>query len=101
MENTELDACGPHATQQPTLIWKHLPALQGPSPNTNKNELAEVLSALRMEQARGRRNLMLALGEREQFNTECLSRMEKYQESQIGTITLQLTLLTRRLQREQ
>ena len=37
---------------------------------------------------------MQALGKREQYHSERLSRMERHQESQIGMMTLQLTSLT-------
>ena len=46
-----------------------------------------------------RRNLIQALEERVQYHSEHFSKMEKHQESQIGTMTSQLTLLTRKLQR--
>ena len=75
-----------------------LPMLQGTSLNPKESKLAKVQSTLRLEQSRGRRNLMKALGEREQYHSERLSRMEKHQECQIDTMTLQLTSLTRQLQ---
>ena len=86
----------PDATRQPPQSG-HLPPMQDPSPNPSKKELAKVLTALRLKRAQERRDLLQALGEREQFYSE-LSRMERHQESQIGTMTLQLTLLTHQLQ---
>ena len=68
-------------------------------PNHNGSELAEVLSALRLEQAQERRSLLLALRKREQYHSERLSRIEKHQETQLGTMSSQLTSLSRQLQR--
>ena len=52
---------------------------------------------LRLEQAQERRSLLLALGEREQFHSERLTRIERHQETQLGTMSSQLTSLSRQL----
>ena len=72
-------ANGPHHTPADNLLQSgQLPALQEPSVNPKESELAKVLSALRLKQARERRNLMQALGKREQYHSERLSRIKKH-----------------------
>ena len=87
------------ATRPQIHHQRHHHALPEPAPNHNGSELAEVLSALRLEQAQERRSLLLALRKREQYHSERLSRIEKHQETQLGTMSSQLTSLSRQLQR--
>ena len=65
----------------------HHPAPQEPAPRLRESKLGAALNALRLEQARKRRTLLLALGEREQFHSERLTRIERHQENQLGTVT--------------
>ena len=75
----------------------HHPAPQEPAPGLSESKLGAALNALRLEQAWERRTLLLALGEREQFHSERLTRMERHQENQLGTVTLKLISLSHQL----
>ena len=90
-ENQGLSSCS-------LCLWMPPPTKKEPTPSPKESKLAEVLSALRLKQMRERRNLMQALGEREQYHSQRLSRIEKHQETQLGTMNSQLTSLSRQLQ---
>ena len=79
--------------------YGHPDALQEPAPKHRGSKLAKALSPLRLMQAQEQRSLLLALGEREQYHSERPTRIEKHQETQLGTMSSQLTSLSRQLQR--
>ena len=74
----------PHTPTDSLPNSGHLTVPQEPVPSCNGNEFAKALSALRLEQVQEQRNLLLALGEREQYHSEILSRIERHQESQLA-----------------
>ena len=85
----------PQGSPPPDLGHHHV--LQAPAPRLRGSKLDEALSALRLEQVQERRSLLVALGEREQFHSERLTRIESHQETQLGTMSSQLTSLSRQL----
>ena len=88
----------PHSPQElPRPHLGHHHAFQKPAPRLRGNKLNEALSALMLEQLQERRSILLALGEREQFHSERLTRIERHEESQLGMMTLRLILMSRQL----